>query len=188
MPHRLPGEAASRTSFSCAMLPMSGYAIRSIIGHVSPPSTIRSVVLGMLLYANAATRTAGPSAVSQTDCLAWPASAATDAVRSALRSASRIERANSQHDKRSPVFLFGLKRRFSAPACRLAPRRAQRRSRLILVANSAAARNQVAIDRLANCETRVLAKGVLLYHSATLTRFTAAAVITCCNCVFANPT
>ena len=51
---------------------MSGYVIPSIIGRALPASTILSVVRGMVLYANAATRTGVLSVVSQTDCLAWP--------------------------------------------------------------------------------------------------------------------
>jgi hypothetical protein len=58
---------------------------------------------------------------------------------------------------------------------------------LILVANSGAAPDQAAICRAANCEMRVFAKGVSFCHSATLTRLTATAVMTCCKRVFANP-
>ena len=66
-------------------------------------------------------------------------------------------------------------------------RRAQRRSRVILVANSGAQPDQATICRAANCEMRVFAERVSLCHSATLTRLTATAVMTCCKRVFANP-
>jgi len=58
---------------------------------------------------------------------------------------------------------------------------------VILVANSGAEPDQATICRAANCEMRVFAEGVSLCHSATLTRFTATAVMTCCKRVFANP-
>ena len=76
--HLLPGAAASRTLSSCATPRMFDYARRSIIGPVSPPSTIPRVALAMLLYANAVTPTDVPCAVLQTDCLAWPASFCSD--------------------------------------------------------------------------------------------------------------
>jgi hypothetical protein len=57
----------------------------------------------------------------------------------------------------------------------------------ILVANSGAEPDQATICRAANCEMRVFAEGVSLCHSATLTRLTATAVMTCCKRVFANP-
>jgi hypothetical protein len=58
---------------------------------------------------------------------------------------------------------------------------------VILVANSGAEPDQATICRAANCEIRVFAEGMLLCHSATLTRLTATAVMTCCKRVFANP-
>jgi len=58
---------------------------------------------------------------------------------------------------------------------------------LILVVNSGAQPDQATICRAANCEMRVFAERVSLYHSATLTRLTATAVMTCCKRVFANP-
>jgi hypothetical protein len=63
----------------------------------------------------------------------------------------------------------------------------RRRSMMILVANSSVEPDQATICRAANCEMRVLAEGVSLCHSATLTRLTATAVMTCCKRVFANP-
>jgi len=54
-----------------------------------------------------------------------------------------------------------------------------------LVANSLA--GHAAIARAAKREQRVLATGMPLCQSAILTRFTAAAVITCCRWVLANP-
>jgi aspartyl-tRNA(Asn)/glutamyl-tRNA(Gln) amidotransferase subunit A len=47
--------------------------------------------------------------------------------------------------------------------------------------------DQATICRAANCEMRVFAERVSLCHSATLTRLTATAVMTCCKRVFANP-
>ena len=61
------------------------------------------------------------------------------------------------------------------------------RPSLILVANSGAQPDQAAICRAANREIRVFAERVSLCHSATLTRLTATAVMTCCKRVFANP-
>jgi hypothetical protein len=61
------------------------------------------------------------------------------------------------------------------------------RPRLILVANSSAQRDHATMWRAENREIRVFAEGVSLCHSATLTRLTATAVMTCCKRVFANP-
>ena|SRR5271165_4930325 len=56
---------------------------------------------------------------------------------------------------------------------------------LTLVANSRA--GHAAIGRAAKREQRVLATGMPLCQSAILTRFTAAAVMTCCRWVLASP-
>src|SRR5271157_6064142 len=57
---------------------MFGCATRSITGPASPPSMTLKAIAAMSRYADAATRTVAPSAVSQTDCLAWLVSSCSD--------------------------------------------------------------------------------------------------------------
>jgi len=52
---------------------------------------------------------------------------------------------------------------------------------------SSAQRDHATMWRAENREIRVFAEGVSLCHSATLTRLTATAVMTCCKRVFAKP-
>src|SRR4029077_16494429 len=80
-------------------------------------------------YANAATRTDVPCAVSQTDCLVWHASFCSEGRRLIRTLLDRLHKTRTfvQSLRRFSVW---FKRRFSVPACGLTPRRAQRRSRL----------------------------------------------------------
>ena len=88
---RLPSAAASHSSSSGAMLRTSDCVIRSITGHVSPPSAIPSVAPDILRCANVATRTVVLSVVSRIDCLPWHVSFCSDR-RSLIRTLADLPR------------------------------------------------------------------------------------------------
>ena len=110
-----------------------GCAKLSIIGHVAPPSTILRPKLAMPPCASVVTRMVARCAVSGTDYLVWLASYCRSKRRLTRGMATmQHSKVNLFHSGKAPddSFSVRLKRRFSVPACDLAPRRAQRRSRL----------------------------------------------------------